>query len=130
MDVKIFLRRTRYAHWGIESGRNQVLKYTDRKRFPIEYRIVADSDDQFPIKNEWIRDSLHWPVKSGGMIMVQTEQPYCGDQGVLALPAGLEFMSRMARKRALELDWGNIAPEYEALYCEIAAKFNNRLITL
>lgn len=67
MTVQIQLLRTRYPHWGTQSGINQVLKYIDRSRFSIEELIVADSDQQFPIKNKWVRYFLRWAVQCRGM---------------------------------------------------------------
>ena len=67
MAVQILLLRTRYPHWGAQSGINQVLKYIDRTRFCIDERIVEDSDEQFPIKNELVRMILRWIVQWRGM---------------------------------------------------------------
>jgi glycosyltransferase involved in cell wall biosynthesis len=67
MTVKILLLRTRYPHWGAQSGINQVLKYIDWTRFSIDERIVEDSDEQFPIENKWVRRVLRWAVQRSGM---------------------------------------------------------------
>ena len=68
MVVNIHLLRTRYSHWGAQSGINQVLKYIDQTRFSIDERIVEDSDEQFPIKNEGVRMILRYAVQRRGMI--------------------------------------------------------------
>jgi glycosyltransferase involved in cell wall biosynthesis len=67
MAVKILLLRTRYPHWGAQSGINQVLKYINQIRFSFDERIVEDSDEQFPIKNEIVRKILRWAVQRRGM---------------------------------------------------------------
>ena len=67
MSVKILLLRTHYPHWGAFSGINQVLKYIDRNRCSVEECLVSDSDEQFPIKNEWVRYLLRRAVQKRGM---------------------------------------------------------------
>ena len=67
MSVKILLLRTHYPHWGAFSGINQVLKYIDRNRCAIEECLVSDSDEQFPVKNEWVRYLLRRAVQKRGM---------------------------------------------------------------
>ena len=67
MAVDILLLRTRYPHWGAQSGINQVLRHIQPGRFAIDERIVEDSDEQFPIKNERVRTILRWAVQSRGM---------------------------------------------------------------
>ena len=67
MAVDILLLRTRYPHWGAQSGINQVLRHIQPGPFAIDERVVEDSDEQFPIKNERVRTILRWAVQCRGM---------------------------------------------------------------
>jgi glycosyltransferase involved in cell wall biosynthesis len=58
---------TRYVHWGSYSGINQLVKYIDPTEFNLEVQNASDSDDDFPLQSERIRNYLSRVVKKKGM---------------------------------------------------------------
>ncbi|KON28668.1 hypothetical protein AC481_00860 [miscellaneous Crenarchaeota group archaeon SMTZ-80] len=67
MSTNIYVIRTRRLHWGKYSGINQFLKYIDYEKFHVEEHVVADGDDDFPIKNRVLRKCLRYLVQRKGM---------------------------------------------------------------
>jgi glycosyltransferase involved in cell wall biosynthesis len=67
MVKRIYVIRTRYAHWGAHSGINQFIRYIDQSRYQVAVRQVSDGDDDFPIKYSAVRSPLRRWVQRKGM---------------------------------------------------------------
>ena len=65
--TRLQVLRTRYPHWGAYTGIHQFLRYLDADRFAVDVRLVADGDDDFPVKTGWIRKPVRWMLRRGGM---------------------------------------------------------------
>lgn len=65
--MRIEVVRTFYPHWGAHSGINQFLRFMDRERFSIRERLVSDSDQDFPLRNERVRHALRNSIRRRGM---------------------------------------------------------------
>ena len=67
MSVNILLIRTHYPHWGAFSGIHQFARFIDRDRYKMMMRLVSDSDEDFPVRNDTVRRALRYAVQSRGM---------------------------------------------------------------
>lgn len=67
MPVNIHLIRTHYPHWGAFSGIHQFARFIDRDRYKMVMRLVSDSDEDFPVRNETVRSALRYAVQRRGM---------------------------------------------------------------
>lgn len=67
MPVHVRVLRTHFPHWGTYSGINQFLKYLDPGQYNVDIHVVSDSDEDFPVHNQMIREWLRRVVQKEGM---------------------------------------------------------------
>ena len=65
--MNVHIIRTLYPHWGSHSGINQFLRYLDMDRYHVDVHVASDSDEDFHVKNEWVRGRLRQFTQKRGM---------------------------------------------------------------
>ncbi|MBD1868178.1 glycosyltransferase family 4 protein [Cyanobacteria bacterium FACHB-471] len=65
--MHIHLIRTRYPHWGGNSGIHQFVRYIDQNKYDIDTWVASDSDEDFPLQHSGLRDVLRHAVQMRGI---------------------------------------------------------------